>query len=95
MYLYEPLLGETYPGDLVGSGVLDDGDQALKLLRGELTGALVQVDIGLLAHQVGVTTANTLDLAKQGVSPMVSGFQVNGTLTSRSRRPSACRQRWC
>ncbi len=44
---------ETYPGDLVGGGVLDDGDQALKLLRGELTGALVQVDIGLLAHKVG------------------------------------------
>jgi hypothetical protein len=40
-------------GDLVGGGVLDNGDQALKLFRGELTGALVQVDIGLLAHKVG------------------------------------------
>ncbi len=47
------LTGKTYAGDLVGGGVLDDGDQALKLLRGELTGALVQVDIGLLAHKVG------------------------------------------
>jgi hypothetical protein len=40
-------------GDLVGGGVLDDSDQALKLLGGELTGPLVQVDIGLLAHKVG------------------------------------------
>ena len=55
--------GKTYPGDLVGGGVLDDGDQALKLLRGELTSALVQVDIGLLAHQVGITATDTLDLA--------------------------------
>ena len=46
-------LGETYPGDLVGGRVLDDGDETLKLFRGELTGALVQVDIGLLADKVG------------------------------------------
>ena len=32
---------------------MDDGDETLKLLGGELTGALVQVDIGLLAHEVG------------------------------------------
>lgn len=43
----------TYSGDLVGGGVLDDGDQALKLLRGELTGTLLQIDIGLLADKVG------------------------------------------
>jgi hypothetical protein len=44
---------ETYAGNLVGGGVLDDGDETLKLLGGKLTGALVQVDIGLLAHKVG------------------------------------------
>lgn len=44
---------KTYRGDLVGSWVLDNGDQALKLLRGELTGTLAQVDIGLLADKVG------------------------------------------
>lgn len=43
----------TYRGDLVGGRVLDDGDDALKLLRGELTGPLLQVDIGLLADKVG------------------------------------------
>ena len=43
----------TYAGNLVGGRVLDDGDETLKLLGGELTGALVQVDIGLLAHEVG------------------------------------------
>jgi len=32
---------ETYAGDLVGGGVLDDGDETLKLFGGELTGALV------------------------------------------------------
>lgn len=31
-------------GDLVLGGVLDDGDDTLELFRGELTGALIQVD---------------------------------------------------
>jgi hypothetical protein len=52
-------------GDLIGGGVLDDGDDTLKLFRGELTGALVQVDIGLLAHEVGVAATDTLDLGKR------------------------------
>lgn len=46
-------LVETYGGNLVGGRILDDSDDTLKLFRGELTGALVQVDIGLLAHKVG------------------------------------------
>jgi hypothetical protein len=34
------------PGrDLVGRGVLDDGDNALKLLRGELTSTVVRVSV--------------------------------------------------
>jgi hypothetical protein len=55
-------------GDLELLGVLHDGDDALKLVRVELTGALREVDIGLLADNVGVTTANTLDLGDWGVS---------------------------
>jgi hypothetical protein len=35
---------EEPAGDLVLAGVLDDGDDALELLGGELTGTLVQVD---------------------------------------------------
>ncbi len=34
-------------GDLVCGRVLEDGDETLELFRGELSGALVQVDIGL------------------------------------------------
>jgi hypothetical protein len=52
----------TYRRDLVGGGILDDGDQALKLLRGELTGALLQVDIGLLADKVGCGRVSALCL---------------------------------
>lgn len=48
-------------GDLVLQGVLDDVDDTLKLLVGELTSALVHIDIGLLAHQVGVPATHTLD----------------------------------
>jgi len=68
-------MGSTYAGDLVGGRVLDDGDETLKLLRGELTGALVQVDIGLLAHQVGVATTDTLDLG-QGVDDLLLAVDV-------------------
>lgn len=53
-------------GDLELSRVLQDGDNALQLVRVELTGTLAKVDIGLLANNVGVTAANTLDLG-QGV----------------------------
>lgn len=52
-------------GDLVLGGVLDDGDDTLELFGGELTGALIQVDIGLLAHNVGVTTTDTTNLGER------------------------------
>lgn len=55
--------------------VLDDGDDALKLLRGEVTGALGQIDIGLLAHQVGVAATDTLDLG-QGVHDLLLAIDV-------------------
>lgn len=48
-------------GDLVLSWVLHNLHNSLKLFLGQLTGSLVQVDIGLLADQVGVTTTDTLD----------------------------------
>jgi len=50
--------------DLVLSGVLDDGDDTLEFFGGKFTSALVQVNIGLLAHQIGVTAANTLYLGE-------------------------------
>lgn len=62
-------------GDLVLGGVLDDGDDALKLFGGEFAGALVEVDIGLLADQVGVSTSNTLDLG-QGVHDLLLSIDV-------------------
>lgn len=54
-------------GDLELGGVLHDGDDALKLVRVELTSALGEVNVGLLADKVGVTTTNTLDLGDCGV----------------------------
>jgi len=66
---------EEPAGDLVGGGVLDDGDETLKLLGAELTGALVQVDIGLLAHKVGVAATDTLDLG-QGVDDLLLAVNV-------------------
>lgn len=44
------------------SGVLEDGDDSLELFRGQITSTLGEVDIGLLANQVGVSAADTLDL---------------------------------
>jgi len=53
------------PGwDLVLGGVLDDGDDPLEFFGGEFTSALVQVDISLLADQVGVPAADTLYLGE-------------------------------
>lgn len=51
-------------GDLELGGVLEDGNNALELVRVELTSTLAKVDIGLLADNVGVSTTNTLDLSK-------------------------------
>lgn len=56
-------------------GVLDDGDDTLKLFRGEVTGALAKIDIGLLADQVGVAATDTLDLG-QGVHDLLLSIDV-------------------
>jgi hypothetical protein len=55
--------------------VLDDGDETLKLFGGEVTGALAEIDIGLLADQVGVAATDTLDLG-QGVHDLLLSIDV-------------------
>jgi hypothetical protein len=61
--------------DLVLGGVLEDGDDSLELFGGELTSALVQIDIGLLADQVRVSAADTLDLG-QGVHNLLLSVNI-------------------
>jgi hypothetical protein len=56
-------------------GVLDDGDDALKLFGGEVTSTLGQIDIGLFADQVGVSATDTLDLG-QGVHDLLLAIDV-------------------
>merc|ERR1719464_48513 len=48
-------------GNLVLTGVLDDGDQPLDLLLAQLSGPPVQGDVCLLQTDVGVPTSNSLD----------------------------------
>ena len=50
--------------DLVLEWVLEDGDDSLELFAGKFSGTLGQIDICLLADQVGVSTTNTLDLCE-------------------------------
>ena len=84
--------------NLVLRGVLDDSDEALQLVRVELSGTvegaghvrvsgqvretrgtshapLVEVDIGLLADQVGVPPTDTLDL-RQGVHDLALAVNI-------------------
>lgn len=63
-------------GNLVLTRVLDDSNDSLELLDGELTGSLGEIDIGLLADQVGVSSTNTLDLA-HGVHDLDSAVNVS------------------
>jgi hypothetical protein len=51
-------------GDLVLARVLDNGDDLVNLLLGQLSGALGNIDISLLASKGGESTANTLDGAE-------------------------------
>jgi hypothetical protein len=51
-------------GDLVLGGGLEDSDDTLELFGGEFTSTLAEVNVGLLADQVGVTATNTLDLGQ-------------------------------
>lgn len=61
--------------DLVLGWVLHDGHNSLQLFLGQLTSTLVQVDIGLLANQVRVSSADTSDLG-QGVHDLDSTIDV-------------------
>jgi len=61
--------------NLVLEGVLDDGDDTLKLFGGEVTSALGKIDIGLLADQVGVSATDTRDLG-QGVHDLLLSIDV-------------------
>jgi hypothetical protein len=62
-------------GDFVLEGVLDDGDDALELFGGQVAGTLGEIDIGLLADQVGVAATDTLDLG-QGVHDLLLAIDV-------------------
>jgi hypothetical protein len=56
-------------------GVLEDGDDTLELFGGEVTSTLLEVDIGLLADQVGVSATDTLDLG-HGVHDLLLSIDV-------------------
>lgn len=53
-------------GDLILGRVLDDGDDSLQLFNSQFTSSLAEIDVGLLAHQVSISSANTSD-GGQGV----------------------------
>eukprot|EP00618_Florenciella_parvula_P033136 CAMPEP_0119542926 /NCGR_PEP_ID=MMETSP1344-20130328/53851_1 /TAXON_ID=236787 /ORGANISM="Florenciella parvula, Strain CCMP2471" /LENGTH=164 /DNA_ID=CAMNT_0007587191 /DNA_START=291 /DNA_END=786 /DNA_ORIENTATION=- len=60
------LLPVKEPGrDLELLRVLDDGHELLNLVLGELTGALVRVNLSLLADEVGEAAADTADGAER------------------------------
>ena len=64
-YLLAVLLTVEEPvGDVELAGVGNDGLDGLDLVLGQFAGALAEVNIGLLADQVGETTANTADLGQ-------------------------------
>jgi hypothetical protein len=64
-----------HPRQRTLEGVLDDGDDTLELFGGEVTSALAEIDIGLLADQVGVAATDTLDLG-QGVHDLLLSIDV-------------------
>jgi hypothetical protein len=55
--------------------VLDNIDEAFKLFVGEFTSALVHINVGLLAAQVGITTTHTLD-GCQGEHNLLLAFNI-------------------
>lgn len=62
---FEVLLTVEEPeGDHKLLGVLDDSDDLLDLVGGELSGTLIDVDLGLLADEVGETAAEAADLGE-------------------------------
>ena len=55
---------EEPKGDLELAGVLDDGHHLFNLIRRELSGPLVDVNLGLFADEVCHTASETLDLGQ-------------------------------
>eukprot|EP00275_Glaucocystis_incrassata_P002018 EC124559.1.p1 GENE.EC124559.1~~EC124559.1.p1 ORF type:complete len:181 (-),score=44.03 EC124559.1:81-623(-) len=62
-------------GNLELPRVLKDGHNPFNFFHGHFTGALVQVHIGLLAHDVGEAAAATLD-GRQGVGNLARSINV-------------------
>jgi len=62
-------------GDVELQWLSDDELDGLELLLGDLTCALVEVDLSLLADEVGESSANTSNLA-QGVHHLTSAVNV-------------------
>jgi hypothetical protein len=50
--------------DLELTRILNNGDNLFDFVGGELSGALVDVDFGLFANEVGETASETLDFGK-------------------------------
>ncbi|KAI6766485.1 hypothetical protein HG531_011707 [Fusarium graminearum] len=76
--------------DLVLGGVLEDGDDSLKLFGGELTSAIMLlIDIGLLADQVRVSATDTLDLG-QGVHNLLLSVNIGVEKTENLHVVSTC-----
>lgn len=61
------MVGFCLAGSLIVVGVV--------VRTGELSGALVKIDIGLLANKVGVTATDTLDLG-EGVDNLLLAVNV-------------------
>ena len=56
----EVLLSIEEPqGDLELAGVLDDSDDLFDFIGGQFTSALVDIDFGLFANEIGETTSDT------------------------------------
>lgn len=77
------LLTVQEPGwDFVLGWVLHDLDDSLQFFLGQLTSSLLQADVSLLAHQVGVTTTDTTD-GGQGVNDLDVTIDVSVQQTAR------------
>ena len=66
---------EEVLGDVVFKGVGNDGANAVEFVDGELTGTLVEVDLGHAADLVGEATADTTD-GGEGVHDLLAAIHV-------------------
>ena len=81
-------------GDLVLGGVLDDGDDALEFLRGELSGTVMRVILSALIFQFPSSPYTVINLSScYGRLVMIRGERLSRTACSGRCRPS-CRPSW-